>query len=244
MADTWRVTGVVDVRMRLRAERLYSNWDRPDAELPMTVGAFGLRGPGDRIVLVDAGAGESFTLPEALGTVESGGLLPDQLERSGIAPGDVDDVIFSHMHHDHVGWAALFPRATFWCHEQDWAACGGDRRVAAALETVCARIRWWSADLDLFPGLRLWHTPGHTPGSACVIVETAEGQTVLVGDVVHHPLEFAAALDGSGDVDTDRASAVRRAVALHVRAAGARIRGPHFPDLDLDVDIDSWNEHA
>lgn len=243
MTDTWSITGIVDARMRLRAEQLYPEWEGPETELEMTVGSFVLRGSDERVVVVDAGAGHAFSVPAKLGTVEESGLLPAGLERAEVSPDEVDAVIFSHLHHDHVAWAGLFPRALYWCHQTEWPAYTDDPRIAEALSPVRSRIQKWSASMNLYPGLRLWHTPGHTPGSACVVVSTETGQTVLVGDVAHHPLEFAAAYSGSGDTDPTLATTSRNTVGTWARAEGAGVRGPHFPDLDLDVDLDQRSPH-
>jgi glyoxylase-like metal-dependent hydrolase (beta-lactamase superfamily II) len=236
MPDTWQIDGLVDTCLRLRPDRLYREWDGPTDGILLSVGAFALRGADDRVVLVDAGAGESFPLPEGLGEVTVSGLLPQALADIGITPTDVGDVVLSHLHHDHVGWARLFTRATFRCHEREVV---DDPRVAAALGPVRDRVRRWSHDCELAPGLMLWHTPGHTAGSSCLQVETPSGPTVLVGDVVHHPLEFGAALTGPGDADPADARATRQWVAERVRAAAATVRGPHFPDLAADVRLEA-----
>jgi glyoxylase-like metal-dependent hydrolase (beta-lactamase superfamily II) len=235
MPDAWTITGIVDVRMRLHADRLYPEWDVAATDLALTVGAFLLR-RDDRVVLVDAGAGETFTLPHELGVVDACGLLPDGLAAAGVTPEQVDDVVLSHLHHDHVGWAPLFGRATFCCHEQE---SGDDSRVETAIAPAAARIRRWADDGLLQPGLWLWHTPGHTPGSACLVVDGPVRPTVLVGDVVHHPVEFTAAFTGSGDADPARARSTRRAVVERARAIGAVVRGPHFPDLEADFMVES-----
>ena len=82
------------------------------------VGGFLLES-GDRKILVDAGVG-----PYEIGPFTGGALL-ESLGSYGLAPTDITDVIFSHLHFDHVGWATrkgtiVFPNATYRCHELEW----------------------------------------------------------------------------------------------------------------------------
>jgi glyoxylase-like metal-dependent hydrolase (beta-lactamase superfamily II) len=87
--------------------------------LEMALGGFLVR-TGDRVALIDAGIGAESPTP-----FMTGGQLLDSLATHGVAPGDVTDVIFTHLHFDHIGWATLkgeivFPNATYRCDERDW----------------------------------------------------------------------------------------------------------------------------
>ena len=90
-----------------------------DGMLTLPLGGFLVR-TGDRTVLVDAG----------VGTIDNGryagGRFLDALLGHGVAPPDVTDVVFTHLHFDHVGWATkkgavVFPNATYRVHAADWA---------------------------------------------------------------------------------------------------------------------------
>lgn len=86
-------------------------------EMPM--GGFLVR-TGDRVVLVDTGVG-ALEREDLFG----GGLL-NSLADLGVQPGDITDVLFTHLHYDHVGWAAskgkvVFENATYRAHAADWA---------------------------------------------------------------------------------------------------------------------------
>jgi glyoxylase-like metal-dependent hydrolase (beta-lactamase superfamily II) len=99
-----------------------------DGLLHVNFGGFLIRTP-EHMVVVDCGIG-SGALPE-LGI----GTLPDELRRAGVAPDDVTDVVFTHLHFDHVGWATdtrrpFFPNAAHHCHALDWEFfCGADPAV-------------------------------------------------------------------------------------------------------------------
>ena len=109
-------------------------------ELLLNLGSFVLLSEG-KTVLIDAGLGEGQSGPWK-GT--GGGLIAD-LERNGIGVGDVDIVIFTHLHPDHVGWsmtraggeaAPTFPNARYWVPKADWALF--ERRTGSGASTTSA----------------------------------------------------------------------------------------------------------
>ena len=85
----------------------------------MAFGGFLVRA-GDRVGLIDAGIG-----PESPTPFMSGGQLLNSLAEHHVSPGEITDMIFTHLHFDHIGWAsrageAVFPNATYRCDERDW----------------------------------------------------------------------------------------------------------------------------
>src|SRR5437762_1366356 len=89
-----------------------------DGLLPFTMGSFLVRG-GDRVVLIDAGLG-----PGTMMGINAGALL-DNLRQAGVSPDQVTDVVFTHLHIDHIGWASqqgevVFPNAVHRCSTSDW----------------------------------------------------------------------------------------------------------------------------
>jgi glyoxylase-like metal-dependent hydrolase (beta-lactamase superfamily II) len=84
------------------------------------MGGFLIRGGGsDRIALVDLGLGDNPMMSAR------GGAMLDNLRAIGVAPDDVTDILFNHLHLDHVGWASVdgelvFPNATYRCDIADW----------------------------------------------------------------------------------------------------------------------------
>src|SRR5688572_29505908 len=96
----------------------HQRWLNHDGMLEIPIGCFLVRTAG-RVVLVDAG----------LGTLETpgfvGGRLMDELAGAGTTADEVTDVVFTHLHFDHVGWATqqgrvMFPNADYRCHTADW----------------------------------------------------------------------------------------------------------------------------
>ena len=89
------------------------------------------------------------------------------LRSRNLGPQDIDVLICTHLHPDHVGNNDLFPNAI-------WFA-----RVEENPEPFYRKVR---SDLELIPGVRMFHTPGHTRGSMSVEVETPAGRYVIAGD--------------------------------------------------------------
>ena len=127
-----------------------------DAEgrLAMDIGGFLVR-TGDRTILIDAGVG---TINDGR---RQGGGLPDSLARHGVEFGDVTDVVFTHLHFDHVGWATqqgkvMFPHATYRVHQADWEyfvlspdAHPGAIRKLTPLE---GQLETFDSEVELAPG--------------------------------------------------------------------------------------------
>jgi len=205
-----------------------------DGMLRLPLGGFLVRA-GQRVVLVDAGVGginnDKYT---------GGGFL-DSLRGHGVAPEDVTDVLFTHLHFDHVGWASrrgavVFPNATYRAHADDWThfvtakdAEAGAVRKLAPLEP---QLELFTTDGPLAPGVDARHTPGHTPGSTVYVVSDQGERALLLGDVVHSVVELAEPdWRAVFDVDPVAASAVRNKLAEEVADTPDLVVGAHFPEL-------------
>lgn len=95
--------------------------------------------------------------------------LLEGLRALDIEPNDIEVVVNTHLHHDHVGNNDLFPRALKLARREEGPgpeseAVGGDRVLG--------------------PGVRLLHTPGHTRGSMSVVVEADDARYVIAGDAL------------------------------------------------------------
>ncbi len=162
----------------------------PDGAIRFDLGGFLVRGAGDRVVLVDAGIGKrSGLIRDGLGSFEGGQLL-ESLAKHGVRPEDVTDVVFTHLHFDHVGWAtqdgqSVFPNATFRCVVRDWEHFRGNERVWPIVSPVEDRLKTWSGSGPLISGIDVMAAPGHTPGSTIVVMSSGTARGMLLGDVVH-----------------------------------------------------------
>jgi glyoxylase-like metal-dependent hydrolase (beta-lactamase superfamily II) len=153
---------------------------------------------GESTVLVDTGFGSpeqiSAAYPQALW--RNAAQDPVRLlEQLGVAPADVDLVVHTHLHYDHVGNNALFPGATKLAQRAELAfaadpdvplmrreyftpCCGFPAQFDAAAITPV------DGDQSLLPGLDLLALPGHTPGSQGILVQTDTGPLCYAGDLV------------------------------------------------------------
>lgn len=95
-------------------------------ESPMTT--YVIRAAG-RLILVDTGIGPDISPLARFGYTGSAGRLPAALAAGGIAPESVDDVVFTHLHTDHIGWntvsagdafVPMFPKARYVVARADW----------------------------------------------------------------------------------------------------------------------------
>ena len=202
--------------------------------LHLDLGGFLVR-TGNRTVVVDAG----------VGTIDNGkyagGRFLDSLRGHGVGPEDVTDVVFTHLHFDHVGWATkkgavVFPNATYRVHAADWAhfvdSPGAEPGAVRKLTPLTEQLETFDSDAVLAPGLSARHTPGHTPGSTVFVVADGDERALLLGDVVHSVVELQERdWEAVFDVDPVAASAVRNAIADEVADSTDLVVGAHFPGL-------------
>ena len=153
---------------------------------------------GDRTVLVDCG----FDKDRAAARNRIQETSPASLlQRLDIAPSDVDHVVITHMHYDHVGNAELFPNATFILARDEfeyWTNDGGDRSTlsdAVYPEEVQIVQRLFEqgrvclldspVGWEIAPGITVTQVGGHTPGQLIVSAAGHRGALVLASDALH-----------------------------------------------------------
>lgn len=202
-----------------------------DGMLELALGGFLVRS-GDRVVVVDTGVGELER------GVFSGGRFIANLVAHGVGPDDVTDVVLTHLHFDHVGWTTrhgeiVFPNATYRCDVSDWTHfVGPDPGATRKLRPIENRLEPWHSSGPLLPGLDAMAAPGHTPGSTIVVLSSGTERAMLLGDVVHCPVEL---LDeewaGIGDVDPALALRTRRALIAELEGSRTPVTAAHFPGL-------------
>lgn len=206
-----------------------------DGMIEMALGGF-LLTVGDRVTVIDCGLGP-MTTSEGM----QGGQFLDSLAALGVQPDDVTDVLFTHLHFDHVGWATqkgrvVFPNATYRCHRADWAHFVDDPNGGAARKMLplADRMEFWEHDDTILPGLDVQGAPGHTPGSTIMVVSDGAERAMLLGDVVHCPLELVEDdWQAVFDVDPVLAQRTRQAVARELEGTDIPIAAAHFPGLQF-----------
>jgi glyoxylase-like metal-dependent hydrolase (beta-lactamase superfamily II) len=175
-----------------RASGLIADAD-PARRIDIAMMVWVLRGAG-RIVLVDAGFYRDKFMPQ---WKPSEFTRPSDAVKAGLGidPGQVTDVIVSHIHWDHVDGADLFPRARVWIQREEYdyyVGPGGEVRNrgvdpddAPMLASIAAAGRLQLVDGDdreIIPGIRVYTGGKHTYASQYVGVRTRAGVVILASD--------------------------------------------------------------
>lgn len=206
----------------------------PGGRIEFTLGGFLIRG-GGRVILVDAG----------VGTVDNGryagGRFLSSLRGYGVEPDDVTDVLFTHLHFDHVGWATqrgevIFPLAVYRVHEADWAwfveRPGAAPGAVRKLSPLAGQVQTFAGAGTIAPGVTARPVPGHTPGSTIYTLASGGQRAHLLGDVVHSVVELLEpGWQFAFDTDPAAAAAVREQVSAELRDTQEPAAAAHFPAL-------------
>lgn len=168
-----------------------------------------------KVILIDTGAGngkERDFMPQ-IGHLDTPFL--QTLARAGVRPEDVDTVVNTHLHLDHVGWntsleggnwVPTFPNATYLMPKVDfdfWNPANGYRSFAmgeanrSAFQDSVAPVhqygqtQLWDGETHVIDAnLRLELAPGHTPGASVVKLHSGGDRAVFAGDTIHVPLQI------------------------------------------------------
>jgi len=227
-------------------------WHEPYIEsgaLVIDMGGFLVRTP-DRTILIDAGIGNGKTRPNPNFDSRDDAWLA-HFTHLGVSLEDVDTVLFTHLHVDHVGfattwdgqrWAPTFPNATYHTTAAEldyWTSPAarsemdrlGDYISDSILPLAEAGVLEISPpDLVLSPHVRLLPAPGHTPGNVCVEVRSEGRRAVFAGDMIHHPLQLAFPHRSTDYcIDEDGATTAREHL-LRGLGADDLLFPAHFPD--------------
>lgn len=200
---------------------------------------------GSQLILVDAGAAKLFG--------PSLGYVADNLRAAGYAPEQVDLVLLTHLHGDHVNglisadgqrvfanaeiWSAKADN-DFWLSEAIAAQAPAEAqaffkmsRDAAAPYIAAGRWRTFDSNRELVPGVATVDTRGHTPGHTSFMFESAGQRLLILGDLVHnHAVQFARPdVAFEFDVDPKQAVATRRHVFSRAAKERLMVAGMHLP---------------
>lgn len=198
---------------------------------------------GDGLTLIDAG-GRDVLQPTM-------GQLPDTLQAAGMAPDQIDRVVLTHMHPDHIGGiidldgAAAFPKATLHVHAADHAffldpkmkeAFTPDLSIFFDCAVACAaayadKTQLFAYGDDLGHGLTVIDLAGHSPGHSGFRVSSRGEELLILGDIVHAAaLQFARPEWGVAfDADPEAAAASRRRALEAAASERSLIAGMHIP---------------
>lgn len=200
---------------------------------------------GERAMLVDAGYGP-FTEPVSMmehGMASMyGGSLLESLAELGRTPHEIEAVALTHLHVEHLGWAAhpgpdshhpAFRHSAYLLSQREWenrhTTFGVTEEIA---DTLAPQVRIVTDGDEVFPGVRAIALPGHTAGQMGYEVTSGDDRLLAFADVLHSPVQ-AAHPDWAivGEPATGESSRLRRQVLGQLADEGTIGFGIHFADV-------------
>lgn len=166
------------------------------------------------------------------------GHLDDALREAGVDPGEIDTIVHTHLHIDHVGWNVVpgengeervfFPNARYLIQRAEWDYWMVPERMALPDQPQlkeCVEPLRNSGRIDFIEGERAIDenlvfvpTPGHTPGHVAIGIQSAGEKAIVIGDASHHPVQLDHP-DWSPTADWDGTLSARTREQLFEQAA-------------------------
>ncbi|MDD5704113.1 MAG: MBL fold metallo-hydrolase [Dehalococcoidales bacterium] len=198
---------------------------------------------GRHTVLIDTG------LPTA--SRPNAGMLMQNLQDAGISPGEIDTVIISHAHPDHIGGnfnsdlKLNYPAARFFIQQTEWDFWSSEPElkhmdplirqemldcVNKRLISLKDKLTMVKAGTDIIPGFQYVPVPGHTPGHAAVSISSGNKHLLFIADTFHSVIQLTRP-DWVTPFDADSAQAVvsRKQIISRAVSDNALVLGSHFP---------------
>jgi len=217
----------------------------PEGDLKLSIHALLVDAPGLKLVVDtcignDRPRGVTGNRPLDLPFLE-------RFREAGWQPEDVDAVVCTHLHVDHVGWntqlvngrwVPTFPNARYLlghaehAHWQADPSTENQQILADSVKPIfdAGLVDLVDMDHKLSDEVRLLPTPGHTPGHVSVVVESGDHRAIITGDMIHHPCQLAhPEWSPEFDVDKHIARLTRQAFLEQVAGTETLLIGTHFP---------------
>ncbi len=235
----------------------HRSWMEPRAldpvseNLVLTIQAFLVR-TRHHTILIDACVGDHKPRPaRPFWHLQKWNSFLPRLREAGVEPEDVDYVMCTHLHADHVGWntrlhdgrwVPTFPNAKYIFAQREWESFEELHRknpqphfVDSVLPVMAARqAQLVAADFALDDEVRLEPTPGHTPGHVSVHLASGGAHAVITGDCIHSPVQCVEPQwIMRADADAALARATRRAFLERYCESGALVCATHFPEPSI-----------
>jgi len=202
-------------------------------------------------IMVDPGVGNGKRRSAVPGWDDLNTDFISRLQATGATPGEVDYVVDTHLHFDHVGWHTelvagawqpTFPTARYVMSAGEfgyWQSKPENEiadQHAGFTDSVLPIYEAGLVDLVnddhvVIDGVRFMPTPGHTPHHVSVLIESAGQSAVITGDVAHHPCQLAHPdWASTSDFDPDLARTSRMRLVERFADSDTLIIGSHYSD--------------
>jgi glyoxylase-like metal-dependent hydrolase (beta-lactamase superfamily II) len=197
---------------------------------------------GKHSILIDTGCGVSVQI--------KAGKLIENMQIEGIGVSEIDTIIHTHAHSDHIGGntdgngKAVFSNARHIIHKTEWAywedqvgqSLANEKSppmVGAARKNLLPlrdRFDFVENERDILPGIRFDLAPGHTPGSIVLKLLSNGKHLLCIGDLIHDPLEFKQPdLYAMIDFSHEQAVQIRNEVLSQAFSSHTLVWACHFP---------------
>lgn len=194
---------------------------------------------GGHNILVDAGWGEEQ---------QPHGNTVALLEREGIAPAAITDLLITHLDWDHIGGLVkdgkpVFPNALLWISQPEYDAwLKGDldkrpqqakERARKLMDIYKGKIREFQFGEEILPGVTALDASGHTPGHTCYEIESGDDKMYIAGDIMHlAPVQLIRPeLSSIYDIDPQKAAQSREDLLEKAANGKAIFAGMHMPTI-------------
>lgn len=213
-----------------------------EQKVRFNLGSFLVRADGQTI-LVDTGLG-----PKPADAPETPwGQLMQEFTTYGVKPADIEMVVMTHAHRDHVGWNLMaqggrytptFPNARYWVSAKDWEACHNSElkeRFPNAPTCVwpleeLGLLQLMDGEYSLTRSLTTIPTPGHTPGHMSILITSQGERALILGDVAHNPAQVHETdWVSRADMDPEETRRTRRSLMERLEREGMVVAAGHFP---------------
>ena len=196
---------------------------------------------GDKLILFDTGMGTAKPFGPTTGRQQK------SMAEAGIKPSDIDAVVLSHAHIDHIGGIVgaddkpLFPNAQYYIAQSDFdfwtdeSKLGGDLKAFVAharknLLPVRDRLVFFKDGQEFLPGVQAIAAPGHTVGHTIFMVTSTGKSFAFLGDLSHHQVLLIEKprMEFAYDTDPKQAASTRVRLLEMLAANKTPVMSYHF----------------